>query len=148
MPVKIVDDVSGQTRSAYGEVTKADLLTIKSEFVYNAEVTPVIPRTNAVNKRYSFYFEKEQFLELFSKKPNDLGVKINIGIQIDPTLDICGNNEGNNMCIVVETFPDKTSKNPASVVGEFVLINGFEKNGAVKILSDVVCCPSSDPGGS
>lgn len=145
MPVKIV---SSPTRAEFGEVLRSDLLTIKSEFADKTSVSPLASRTAPVNKRFSFYFEKEQFLELFSKRPNDLGVKINIGIQKDPTLDICLNNEGNNMCIVVETFLDKNNKSAANSIGDFVLINGFENNGVIKISSNVVCCPSSDPGGS
>jgi hypothetical protein len=142
MPVKIVDS---QTRSAFGEIKLNDLLTIKSEFADHAAVSPTAGRTVAVNKKYSFYFSKDQFLQLFDKKPGDLGVKINIGIQNDPTEDICHNNEGNNMCVVVETFENKDNKNPESVLDGYVLINGFENNGEVKIFSNTVCCPSSDP---
>ncbi len=145
MPVKIV---SSPTRSEFGEVLQSDLLTIKSEFANNTSVSQKAPRTDPVNKRVSFYFEKEQFLELFSKRPNDLGVKINIGIQKDPTQDICLNNESNNMCIVVETILDKNNKSAANNIGDFVLINGYENNGTIKISANVVCCPSSDPGGS
>ena len=60
-------------------------------------------------------------------------------------MDICDNNEGNNMCVVIETFPNKQTKNPVTVVGEYVLINGFENNEVNKIRIESVCCPSSDP---
>ncbi len=142
MPVKILDN-QGTTSSATGEIKKSDLTKIKSDFDNDVSVTRNTVG-EIINKRVSFYFDKNQFLELFRQRPNDLGVIINIGIQIDPTLDICRNDESNNMCIVVETFENRLNKNPHNGIGDFVLINGYDNYGSIKTL-DTGCCPSSEP---
>ena len=147
MPVKIIPN-TGTTNPALGEITENDLEKIKHDFNYDTAVSPKLPRT-AVYKRISFLFSKYQFKELFDTIGNDADlVRINIGIQLPKTKDVCGNIEQDAMCAVIEmairtNLAGENITNIIVPVGNFVLINGFEDNGSDHYGGQ--CCPSSDP---
>jgi len=147
MPVKIIDN-SGTTDVTTGEVTEDDLAKMKHDFDYEVDVTPINPR-NVINKRISFLFSRHQFIELLNSAPDADLVKINVGVQVPGTKDICGNNEEDSMSAVVEMAIKDTSINPPEIIpiigiGSYVLINGYQDNGEPKFGD--ACCPSSDPG--
>jgi hypothetical protein len=146
MPVKIT---ANQTNTDTGEVSSSVLTAMKDEFKNKAEVIPANGRTQPVIKNYSFYFLKEELMELLNMYPADLGVKIQIGVHTVSTQDVCGNQHIGQLCAIIETYENITTRNNGKAVDEFVLVNGFQSFGTIKILApnDPVCCPSSDPGG-
>lgn len=146
MPVKIIDN-TGTTRVPTGEIKLADLEKMKDDFITQVSVTPVSPRT-ALNKKHSFYFSKDQFIELFNSTPSADLVKISICVQVPDTIDLCGNNLADALATIIEMVEYDTTtgvKTPVNNVGNFVLINGYQNNGVLKLLTTGGCCPSTDP---
>jgi hypothetical protein len=144
MPVKIID-ATGTTSTSSGEITKDDLGKMKSDFDNEVEVSPKGGRVTVI-KKTAFYFSKYQLQKLFDTAKDAEFVKINIGVQIQGTLDICKDDESNSLSAVVEMArkgivpQQKISLND---IGDFVLINGYQDNGPEKLAGG--CCPSSDP---
>ncbi len=143
MPVKII--ATGTTSRATGEITADDLQTLKSDFNTKVSLT-TLPDRGTVIKKVGFIFSKEQLIELFESVPETVNlVRINIGVQLPGTTDICGNDESNSLAAVIEMVAS-TPNSPVKVpVGDLVLINGYHDFGKAFPMGEPPCCPSSEP---
>lgn len=145
MPVKIT---TNRTNASSGEISVGDLKSMKTEFIHKADITAANGRSEPIIKNYSFYFLKEELIELLNMYSDEAGVKVQIGVNTASTEDVCGNPQINQICAIIETYVDITTRTDDRPEGKFVLVNGYQSFGKIKILStnDPVCCPSSDPG--
>ncbi len=147
MPVKIIDN-AGITRVLSGEIKKEDLEKMKNDFKSKVNVSFALSE-QVLQKKLAFFFSKDQFLELFASAPNAALVIVNISVQSPGITDICGNDMSNSLAAVIEmvTLDSATGlKKTVNEIGNFVLINGYQNNGAQQLeAGGGGCCPSTYP---
>lgn len=147
MPVKIIDN-AGTTRVLSGEIRKEDLEKMKNDFKSKVYVTFALSE-QVLQKKLAFFFSKKQFLQLFDSAPGAELVKVNISVQASGTTDICGNDMSDSLAAIVEMVTQENGtglKRTINEIGNFILINGYQNNGAQQLeVGGGGCCPSTDP---
>lgn len=148
MPVKIVDNTHGSTSINHGTIKKHDVSIMTKSFKKEVGLTAIPPRV-AIAKKYSFYFTKDQLLELlknYEANEHLNALEIAIAVQLSDIVVKCGNgnqfNESDSMAVIV-SMVNKDEKIPMNGVDDLVLINGYNDN--EPHLLGTPCCPGSKP---
>ena len=91
MPVKIVDNTHGSTSINHGTIKKHDVSIMTKSFKKEVGLTAIPPRV-AIAKKYSFYFTKDQLLELlknYEANEHLNALEIAIAVQLNDTVIDC-----------------------------------------------------------
>ena len=91
MPVKIVDNTHGTISIKDGTIKEDDVSAMTDSFKKEVGLT-AIPSRLAIVKKYSFYFSKDQLLELLKNYEVDEhlnALEIAIAVQLNDTVIDC-----------------------------------------------------------
>ena len=148
MPVKIVDNTHGTTSIKDGTIKEDDVSKMTDSFKKEVGLT-AIPSRLAIIKKYSFYFSKDQLLELLKNYEVDEhlnALEIAIAVQLNLTVIICDTgfhyNDSDALAVII-SMVNKDVKKPMNGVNDLVLINGYNDN--EPHLLGTACCPGSKP---
>ena len=148
MPVKIVDNTHGTTSIKFGTIKEDDVSKMTDSFKKEVGLT-AIPKRVAIVKKYSFYFSKQQLIELLKNYEADEhlnALEIAIAVQLSETVVDCTTgiqyNESDSLAVIV-SMTNKDEKIPINGVDDLVLINGYSDN--EPHLLATACCPGSKP---
>src|ERR1700733_13259833 len=122
MPVKIVNT---PTSVKNGEINKPELEKMKNDFINEVDIKPYNGRIRVI-KKFACFVTKDQVDALFeenkskSKKSEELFLKINFSVNLNPLQDICGDDTSDNLTAILEVTDEE--KNVRNQVGNYVLI--------------------------